>query len=412
MKLMNRGVWLFLDALLLVACGGGGSDVGSSVQGYGGDAGSASGSMGTLLNFGAGAAGMSSGHAGQGSAVGGASAAGAAGAGAAGGTGGVGDSVHVSKCSSRPQVYCNGACLTTVGETQGSCSALLLEESQTLGLAVDATGLYFNHANTSVDHLDLTTLQSTSLVTGLNFPRNLLLSGDSLLFTTDWTEDALGGNTFLGTLRSVPKVGGAFTLIASAIDQPGDLALVGSNLYFAGGFGNRTAYSAPLGGQTSQALGGALTSLEVVLFDASAIYFTTTTFGNGISSVPYSDVGTATQVASDTNIAHLFSDAAYLYFVASDSASGTEYYRVSKSGGTSERVASYGSPAQFNHRDGDTLYFVASTTDTDQVLSLPITGGTFTPVASFDWGEVSAITVDATYVYVGTNNNGIVRVKK
>ncbi len=411
MQLINRGVCLVSGCALLVACGGGSSDVGSSVQGYGGGSGSASGGMGPLLDFGAGAAGLSGGHAGQGSGVGGASNAGTAGASASSGAGGAGG-VHMSKCSSRPQVYCNGACLKTVGETQGSCTALLLEETQTLGLAVDATGLYFNHANTSVDHMDLTTFQSTSLVTDLNFPRNLLLNGDSVLFTTDWTEDSLGGNTFLGTVRSVPKAGGAFTLIASAIDHPGDLALVGSNLYFAGGFGDRTAYSTPLGGQTPQALGGALMPLDTVLFDASAIYFTTSTFGEGISSVPYGDVSTATQVSSDSNIGHLFSDANDLYFVPNDSANGTEYHRLQKSGGASELVASYALPAQFNHRDGDTLYFVASTTDTDQVLSLPITGGAFTTVATFDWGEVSAITADASYVYVGTNDNGIVRVKK
>ena len=414
MTAMRSGTFGLLTVALAVGCGSS-SDGGSNIE-LGGAGGQASAGAGATLQFGGGGAkGGASGAgatAGNGSAAqagaGGSSTSGGAGTNGSAGAAGAGSGM----CPDRPQIYCNGACLKTVGETQGACTALLLETTQTSSVAVDDSHLYFCHGNISVDRMNLTTLATNELVKNLKFPRNFIVDGATLFFSTDWTAGATGADLFKGTLQRVPKAGGAATLLAQGVDRLNDLTLAAGTLYFTVGFPQRGLYSEPATGPSPVPYGGAVgAGLRSTLVDSGVAYYTGES-AETVSATPLSDVSKATLLSTTPDARLHASDATYLY-LTQQVAEKTQYARLKKSGGTPEPLATGPAQLQFKYRDGDNLYFVgASSATEEQLLGIPLGGGTFKVLATFELNQVNSVTASATHLYVGTDFNGIVRVKK
>ena len=411
MKSMKWVGVLGSSAVFAIACSGS-TDGGSKIVGGAGAAGAAGSGftfqMGGDGGAGGAAGGGSTNHAGAAGSAGSVSNAGSAGSGGA----------ATSACPVG-QVLCNGSCLGAVNQPLAGCTALLLEQSQTMGLAVDDSYLYFGHADESVDRLNLTTLAIDSLVTGLNFPHDFVLDGGALYFLTDWTEKALGDSFSKGTLRSVPKAGGKVTVLALELDSPKGLTLVNGTLYFLNGQFDARLNSEATTATAPMALGGVFSQpIQNYWVDGSSVYFSFPEFSFGGTSNPGTFVApladpTQSKVVADGFAAdEILGDAANLYLFESHNGSSSNYASVPKSGGTPKTLSS-GGELTFKYRDGDMLYFADFTAAGVQHLTqMPLTGGTPEVFATFDHNAVRVVTADAKHVYVGLDFGGIVRLDK
>ena len=399
---------------LAVACGGS-SGVGAPATG--GTGSQAQAGSGTHLGgSGTGGGASGGGASGVGGAPDGSSAlggsAGRGGGGGAGGGGAGGTNANSAPKCAPAQIYCNGSCLQKVGDSVGNCSALLLENSQTASLAADGTYLYFTHANQSVDRLQLSSLATTSLVSGLKFPQTLLLDGDTLYFTTDWTESTLGGDFAKGTLRKIPKAGGSATVLAQGLDSPNALELSAGSLYFTTGFfGPLQLNQASVGGGSVKALGGALApGVRAFVADGDTVYYANSA---GISATHLTDLSQSTSVAPNVVADVLWADSGKLYFLGMPSFNAvTTFGRVDKAGGTPQTMPlSVG--VRFEFRDSVAAYVVGPNVDGEQLLyRLTLADGALAPLATFEHDQIAAVTADESAVYVGLDLGGIVRIAK
>ncbi|MEI9936218.1 MAG: hypothetical protein WDO69_03245 [Pseudomonadota bacterium] len=412
-----QGLWWGTLALA-VACGGGSrpgfeAAAGAASQMQGGDAGSSEHVGGNAMGGGTNPSSAGVGNAsGVSSASGGWNASGGIDAAGSGGSAGT-NANSVPKCAPA-QIFCNGSCLEKVGDSASNCSAVFLEASQTSSLAADGTFLYFTHANLSIDRLDISSLATTSLVTGIKFPANLVLDAEMLYFTTTWTEPELGSDFAKGTLRKVPKAGGTVTVLAQNLDSPDALALSAGFLYFTTGtFTPVQLNRESVGGPSPTQLSGVLpTGVKAFVVDAGTVYYRN---NSGIVATPLSDLSQSAAVAPNVAADVLLSDTDNLYFFDTPSVgsqSQTNYERVDKSGSVPQ-IVHLSEVLRFQYRDSEASYLVGPNLDGEQKLyRIPLTGASVDAIARFEHDQVAAVTSDESSVYVGTNAGGIVRIMK
>jgi len=223
-------------------------------------------------------------------------------------------------------------------------------------------------AGTARAGYNLTTLASFNGANG-QYPRGLVVSGNTLYGVT-----VAGGSSNLGTVFSVPLTGGTPTVLASFNgpngDQPnGPLIVSGNTLYgttFTGGaLSAGTVFSVPTSGGTvtdlvsfNSAFGGAAKPLGGLVLSGNTLYGTTEQAG-AVFSLPVAG-GTPTILAS-------FNGSNGLYPVGPLIRSGNTLYGITSQGGAFD-----------NSQSG---------TGCGTVFSVPITGGTITPLASFNGSD-------------------------
>jgi hypothetical protein len=240
-----------------------------------------------------------------------------------------------------------------------------------------------------------------TLATGVKYVGGIAANGTDVVFTSD---DAAGGNlNGMGTIFSVPVSGGTPVAIASNMDQGGLVTMDGTNAYWAGP-DNGTIFKAPLTGGD----GGANTlvgNLEDdpldVAIDSTYVYWAGSTT---IQKVPIAG-GSKTILAKNLTLAGVFQQPCVAVNASGVYAStATAILSVPLAGGTPTTLASNQNPNAIT-ADATNVYWTnlpqGSQPGGSTVMKVAATGGG-TPVTlvTLTGSAVPAgIAVDATNVY-------------
>jgi hypothetical protein len=240
-----------------------------------------------------------------------------------------------------------------------------------------------------------------TLATGVKYLGGIAANGTDVVFTSD---DAAGGNlNGTGTIFSVPVGGGTPIAIASNMDQGGLVTMDGTNAYWAGP-DNGTIFKAPLTGGDGGAdtLVGNLDDDPIdVAIDSTYVYWAGSTT---IQKVPIAG-GAKTILAKNLTLAGVFQQPCVAVNASGVYAStATAILSVPLAGGTPITLASNQNPnaitadatnvywtnlPQGNQPGGSTVMKVAATGGGTPVTLVTLTGS----------AVPAGIAVDATNVY-------------
>jgi hypothetical protein len=337
------------------------------------------------------------------------------GSGGSGGTGASGGSGGSGGCSTVLYVPCNGACLRP-GETMNGCTALT--DDLAYGLAVDENRLYFSAAR-NIESLDFGSLTQEPLVTDLELPSDVVLGRSTLYFLTEWTEPAISDDLHTGTLRSVATTGGTVQILAQGLETPQRLALIDEALFLGSGIVSQFNIDRipTAGGPLERIFYQEVTAFAI---DGNEAYFTVppyiddnipklhrATIGDALSDTPVADIG--------ATVDWLFVDATHVYFEGETSPSENPpeyvYGRIAKSDGALETLATRALPFRVKAVDGDDIYLLEKTSDSAQLLRMPLSGGDTETITTLSDTYSAPVVVDAGYVYIGSSD-GILRIAK
>jgi len=201
-----------------------------------------------------------------------------------------------------------------------------------------------------------------------------------------------------GAVFSVPIAGGARTTLATQQAQPNSIALANDSVYFTCfQFG---ILSVPLGGGVPVTVGRVLTPTSVAA-DSANVYFTS---GDAVGAVPFDAGGVAhslVQMPPDlaNNIAI---DSTSIYWTSGPGTVGGSLLKTALDGGPVTTLVSGACVPSYVTIHGSAAYYLAC----DKVLSVPLSGGTPTSLASTANASAQGIAADDTNVYWSEQPNG------
>jgi hypothetical protein len=151
--------------------------------------------------------------------------------------------------------------------------------SNTYGIAVDSTSLYWTEFGNPVNILKVSLAGGTPtiLATG-QVPEGLAVDATSVY----WVD---AGGQGPGSLMKVPRNGGAPQTLATGLDDPTGLAIDADNAYVTTGFSSTTPgaiVKVPLGGGSVIVLASGLNEPSGIAVDASSVYWTNLGGGGSI----------------------------------------------------------------------------------------------------------------------------------
>jgi hypothetical protein len=283
-----------------------------------------------------------------------------------------------------------------------------------------ASGFLYYSGATSIDRLDLASLETLKLTEVPALPMDVVVDSSAVYFDTQLTEPAVGSDEHAGTLRKVAPTGGNFTVLASGLNTPFQLTLVGSTFYFASGASGRfDLMTEPLDGTSAASL--PVRDISAYAIDGATLYTTPSAaqhaYRTELHSAPLTDPIQTTVLATlDVDASWLSADASNVYFLgttadASGTALKTSYGRVAKVDGRVETLRTNATPFAVKVAEADTVYLLEFADTGDRLLKMPRGGGAEQVLATLHDTHNRPVAIDATFVYVGTDA-GIVRLAK
>jgi hypothetical protein len=307
------------------------------------------------------------------------------------------------------QVYCNGACLSTIGEQSGNCTLLQNNIGEAGYIAVDSTNLYYTAQKSEILGMDLQTLVHSSLVTGLANPSVLYPTGGLLYFGNNPTS---GDVTIESDIRVIFVGRSDVTVVTENLGTVFGIFLSG-----AGTFQKGPLYSVSnQGGRWEKFSAPEILHLEVL---GSIVYFSMSTDAeSGIYtsslSAPDSYAQITTGDITGTPISNFFITADSAYWFASKAANTARVYtKVSLAGGgQKQEMGAAGSGILLAHNDTSVFYSDTTSTGSYNIVIMPINGGAQTVLGTYEPSELRRAVADATHLYVAlgyARTGGILR---
>ncbi len=225
--------------------------------------------------------------------------------------------------------------------------------------------------------------------------------------TSVYWSTADGNGTQKGTVMKVHTTGGAATTLYSGLQNPGVLALAGTNVYWCDSRQSLDVVSVPvIGGAATTLYSGAQVN-DLAVGPASA-YFWTPAQTDGAAAVQLTgaslvDGGAPSTLTTSAFPGPLAVSGANIYWADQQG----DVVTVALAGGTPNTLVT-GSPTIFVEGniavDGSSVYWMQNDLDTgtDALLSAPLVGGAATTLAS--GSGFAGLAVDATSVYFTTNS--------
>lgn len=301
----------------------------------------------------------------------------------------------------KDEVYCNGACLSSAGQTADGCELLARNNTGNSSLNLEDGFLYFN-TYTSIYQLDLTTLDIECVMGGLHFPEGMLVADGQIYVGMD---DNPG-------VRGIVRVGtdGDNPMLISRFDRSGsNFQLVDDTLFFSGMSNwDRYYYAVPTAGGTPSdvyteggAQGGGYAVLDgyVYVMDVSLL------------RAPTDDLSSWEEMTSTANGNSLFEVGGTLYWLADQTGelNAREVYSY-KPGDADAAELDEIDDAQYLTNNATHLFFTIYGEDIDgaeNIYSYPLAGGTAETVATFERSQLVAATATADTLYVSVGSNAV-----
>ncbi len=325
-------------------------------------------------------------------------------AGAIGG-GGKGGEAPYQACSAG--VYCNGACLSAVGEEAGGCKLLL--DTIVDPMVVD-DALYYGAPAVTVGKLDMATWASTTLVGPVFWRFGLTLDATHAYFASL----PEGSATATVRIEKVPRTGGAVELVLNDIvteEGLDHLRIMDGGLFYRneGTFG-----PGPLMRVEGASAVPVLSGADILDFasDGAHVYYVESTgvLSSSINRAPVGALDTTELLVADAGNAEeiaVLGDRVYWL-------SSSTLYRAPKSGGTAELAFSFDGIASIGASDATALYIVTHLDDATRLWRFAAQASAPVQLARVSNGgglDLPAVATDASYVYVSPPG-AILRVSK
>ncbi|MBN2341076.1 MAG: hypothetical protein JXX29_11185 [Deltaproteobacteria bacterium] len=181
------------------------------------------------------------------------------------------------------EVYCNGSCLSAVGDEQDNCTLLMHKTDETGPIALNSSAVFYLSALREVLKTDLETLETTSVLSGMSFPRMLTVSEDTVFTNSGWP--GFEGIVSVGINGENP------TIVA---DYDSDIICMGEGgdrLYFQGSYMDNTFYSISSSGGYPEPVWGDDWAVDMFAASGDYMYYVDyTNQGTALLRAPLPDV--------------------------------------------------------------------------------------------------------------------------
>jgi hypothetical protein len=84
------------------------------------------------------------------------------------------------------EVFCNDSCLGAIGTMQDNCTLMMFKTDETGPIALNSNAVFYLAALTEVLKTDLNTLETTSILSDIQFPNALAVSDDVVFANSNW----------------------------------------------------------------------------------------------------------------------------------------------------------------------------------------------------------------------------------
>jgi hypothetical protein len=282
-----------------------------------------------------------------------------------------------------------GACGHTCGGgacVASACQPVALATGQhtPIGLAVDATNIYWTTSDGNVMKAPISGGAATVLAAGQRSPWGIAVDAANVY----WANAAS-----LGQVMTVPIAGGEPTVLVDQQRRPVHLAVADGVLYWANQLAG-TVMSVPVTGGTPTLLADKQGQLVAITVESRTLYWSS--IGQGvIRSLPLGTGGTIATIADDQDAAALFVRDATVYWANVELVNDVASVFKLPAGG--EPVALGSGPGPYAAvADAQHVYWTDETAGT--VTKVPVGGGDATVIAK-DQASVSELAIDGANLY-------------
>ncbi len=200
-----------------------------------------------------------------------------------------------------------------------------------------------------------------------------------------------------GRIVKVSKAGGSPVILADGQNQPIDIAVDGTNVYWTNEGGSGSVMKVPTSGGTPTTLAAGQGASFGIAVDGTSVYWTNITGNHAVMKVGI-EGGTPAVFASATNPWAIAVSDGNVYFTDGDNV------MMAPAAGGNAVVIATGQNFPFSLAVDSTNVYWSSARGTGAIVKMPLTGGTPTILASST--GMNRIAVDTTSVYFTTPDPG------
>ncbi len=297
------------------------------------------------------------------------------------------------------EVYCNGQCLSLIGDSSENCALLQSNIGLANDITLDDTNLYYTAMSSEILKMDLAALTHSSMVTGLNNPSALYAVSGLLYFGNNPTEGDVNLSSDIRVMNSGRK---EVTVLTENIGAVFKIHLENKKLIFgAGALDAGPMYSVSnTGGRWSKFSASKITHLEVV---GDTVVFSMDTEGeSGLFTSSISKPDRYTKLVDGNKIPNFFVADGFVYwfaFVADNIARVFTKYPLS--GGKKQELGSASDGVLLAYNNSYAFYAdIDRAAGVSNIMSIPLSGGQSTVLATCEPNEVQGAVANSTHLYL------------